>query len=147
MKKLAILGIVLSVLLVAVPVQANLVELTSVEIDIKPGSDPNSINPASKGVIPVAILTTSTAAGESVDFDATTVDPETVWFGPEGDEASFVHYALEDVDDDGDIDMILHFRTLETGISSGDTEATLTGDTFGGIHIEGTDSVRTVGKK
>jgi hypothetical protein len=40
----------------------------AVPIDIKPGSFPNSINPQSKGVIPVAILTTDT-------FDATTVDP------------------------------------------------------------------------
>ena len=45
-----------------------------VEIDIKPGSDPNSINLRSKGVIPVAILTTE-------DFDATTVDPLSVEFG------------------------------------------------------------------
>jgi hypothetical protein len=46
------------------------------EIDIKPGSFPNSINPRSKGVIPVAILTTDT-------FDATTVDPLSVTFGPD----------------------------------------------------------------
>ena len=31
-------------------------ELMEIEIDIKPGSDRNSINPMSKGVIPVAIL-------------------------------------------------------------------------------------------
>ena len=41
---------------------------TAVEIDVKPGSDPNSINCTNNhGVIPVAILS-------SVDFDATTVD-------------------------------------------------------------------------
>jgi len=45
-----------------------------VEIDIKPGSYPNSINPNSNGVIPVAILTTPS-------FDATTVDPLSVKFG------------------------------------------------------------------
>jgi len=106
-----------------------------VVIDIKPGSFPNSINPDSKGVIPVAILTTD-------DFDATTVVPETVGFGP-GD-ALPVHWALEDVDGDGDIDMILHFKTQDTGISEGDTEATLTGGTIDGIPISGTDSVRTV---
>ena len=39
-----------------------------VTIDIKPGSDPNSINLGSAGVIPVAILS-------SEAFDATTVDP------------------------------------------------------------------------
>jgi len=107
-----------------------------VTIDIKPGSDPNSINPRSKGVIPVAILTTET-------FDASTVDPTTVQFGPNG--AAPVHAALEDVDGDTDLDLILHFRTQETGIACGDTEAVLTGETTGGQAIQGSDSVNTVG--
>lgn len=108
-----------------------------VSIDIKPGSFPNSINPDGRGVIPVAILTTG-------DFDATTVDGQTVRFGPA--EAEAVRYALEDVDEDGDIDMILHFKTQETGIQAGDTQAELTGETVGGQSIRGTDSVRTVPK-
>jgi streptogramin lyase len=119
-----------------------------VGIDIKPGSFPNSINPGSQGVIPVAILTTSIEAGEPVTFDASTVAPDTVRFGPA--EAPAVQSALEDVDGDGDVDMILHFRTQETGIVAGMTEATLTGETIEGRNIVGTDSVRTVppaGKK
>ncbi|MFC1966870.1 hypothetical protein ACFLWI_08040, partial [Chloroflexota bacterium] len=111
-------------------------------IDIKPGSDPNSINPKSNGVIPVAILTTSTAAGDSVDFDATQVDASTVEFGPS--KATMAHNAahLEDVDGDGDIDMVLHFNTQEVGLSVDDTGATVTGQTLDGIKIEGTDTVR-----
>jgi len=105
------------------------------EIDIKPGSFPNSIDPDSKGVIPVAILTTD-------DFDAATVDAETVRFGP--DKAKAEHWALEDVDDDGDEDMILHFRTQDTGIAAGDTEAELAGKTVDGWEISDSDSVRTV---
>jgi hypothetical protein len=111
-----------------------------VAIDIKPGSFPNSINPRSKGVIPAAILTTDT-------FDATTVDPTTVRFGPTGTEAASVQSALEDVDGDGDTDMILHFKTQDTGIVCGDTSASLTGETFGGQAIEGSDSIKTVGCK
>ncbi len=109
-------------------------------IDIKPGSFPNSINPGKKGVIPVAILSTDT-------FDATQVDADTVRFGPDG--ATKVHKKahLEDVDGDGDTDMVLHFRTQETGIAKGDTEAELTGETFDGTSFEGVDSVRTVGGK
>jgi hypothetical protein len=112
----------------------------TVQIDIKPGSFPNSINPRSKGVIPVAILTTNS-------FDANTVDPTTVLFGPTGTEAALVHSALEDVDGDGDTDMILHFKTQDTGIVCGATSASLTGETFGGQAIEGSDSVKTVGCK
>ena len=49
-----------------------------VEIDIKPGSDPNCFNNNGNGVIPVAILTTSGADGDAFDFGAATVDPFTL---------------------------------------------------------------------
>ncbi len=45
---------------------------TAVEIDVKPDSIENTVNLASAGVIPVAILS-------SADFDALTVDPDTVF--------------------------------------------------------------------
>lgn len=112
----------------------------AVTIDIKPGSFPNSINPKSKGVIPVAILTTET-------FNAATVDSTTVLFGPSGTEAAPVKSALQDVDGDGDIDMILHFNTQTTGIQCGDTSATLTGETLDGQMIKGSDDINTVGCK
>lgn len=106
-----------------------------ISIDIR-----SSINPRSKGKIPVAILTTDT-------FDATTVDPSTVLFGATGTEAAPVHFALEDVDGDGDIDLILHFNTRDTGIACGDSSASLTGETFNGQEISGADSIKTVGCK
>jgi hypothetical protein len=108
----------------------------SVDIDIKPGSDPNNINLECNGVIEVAILTMD-------DFDAMTVDPSSVRFGP--DSATEVHGEghIDDVDDDGDLDVVLHFNTQETGIECGDVEAWLTGETFDGQAIEGFDSVST----
>lgn len=83
------------------------------------------------------------------DFDATTVDPETVRFGPGGASVDTrgggkLKAASKDVDHDGDLDLVMHFRTQETGISAGDEEACLTGETFGGQAIWGCDSVRTV---
>ena len=107
-------------------------------IDIKPEGVPNSINPRSNGVIPVAILT-------HAEFAASSVDPATVRFGATGTEATAVHSALEDVDGDGDTDMILHFRTQDTRIACGATIAFLTGRTFGGQVIQGSDSVVTRG--
>ena len=114
--------------------------IATVAIDIKPGSFPNSINPRSKGVIPVAILTTDS-------FDATNVDPLTVVFGPNGAVEAHGRGHIEDADGDGDLDLVLHFRTQETGIQCGDTAASLTGETFGGQLIEGSDSISTVGCK
>jgi hypothetical protein len=112
----------------------------TIPIDIEPGSFPNSINPGSQGRIPVAILTTDT-------FDGATVDPTTARFGRNGTEAAPVQSALEDVDGDGDIDRILHFKTQDTGIQCGDTVASLTGHSLGGQAIGGSDSVNTVGCK
>ena len=118
--------------------QFTTTSIIPVTIDIKPGSDPNSINPRSRGVISVAILTTE-------DFDATTVDPLSVAFGPNGARETHNRGHIEDVDGDGDDDMVLHFNTQDTGIQCGDTSASLTGQTFGGTLIEGSDTVRTVG--
>src|SRR5207244_12797416 len=82
---------------------------TQMLIDIRPRDFPNSINPRSNGVIPVAILTNH-------DFDAHTVDPHSVRFGKQGTEASAVHFAMVDVDGDGDLDLLLHFRIQDTQI-------------------------------
>lgn len=104
-------------------------------IDIKPGSDPNSVNVKLNGLIPVAVLSTS-------DFGASSVDPLSVRFGRTGLEAVPVRSGLEDVDRDGDLDLILQFKVEDTGIQAGDTEARLTGSTFDGSMITGSDMVR-----
>ena len=114
---------------------------SEVVCDIKPGSDPNSINIKNNGTIPVAILTTSTAAGDAVDFDATLVDPSTVVFGPGGTStahnvANNLALHQQDVDGDSDTDLVLHFDRQLSGIQAGDTQAclfgeeTATGDAF-----------------
>lgn len=112
--------------------------LTPVGIDIKPGSNSNAINPKEKGVIPLAILTDNS-------FDATTVDPLSVEFGPNGAKEIHNKGHIEDADGDGDLDMVLHFNTKETGIQCGDTKASLTGKTISGQDITGTDAILTVG--
>lgn len=116
--------------------------IVAVEIDIKPGSYPNSINPKARGVIPVAILTTE-------DFDAIEVDPSTVAL--EGVLAkekgkSGKYGSVEDVDADGDLDLVVQIpNTIDWADDV--TEATLTGNLrakYEGYPIEGSDSVRLV---
>jgi len=108
----------------------------TVLIDIKPGSDANSINLGAKGVVPVAVLTTA-------DFDATTLKPDTVVLA--GAEPK--RWTAEDVDGDGDLDLLFHFRTQELDLTESSTEATLTGQTLDDDDITGTDSVRIVPSK
>jgi len=110
--------------------------VVEVEIDVRPGSEQNPINLGSRGVIPVAILTTE-------EFDASTVKPASVWFAG----AAPKRWTREDVDGDGDEDLLLHFRIQELELDEGSTAATLMGETFswaGGMAIEGTDAVRIV---
>ena len=110
-----------------------------VSMDIKPDNYNNKINSDSNGVIPVAILTTS-------DFDAGTVRVATLKFGP--GEARATQSAMEDVDNDGDLDMILHFETAAVGFVCETNDAILlTGETLSGEKIHGVDSVSDVACK
>jgi hypothetical protein len=109
-----------------------------IDIDIKPGSDPNSINPSLEGDIPVAIL-------GSDSFDVAGVDVTTLAFGPSG--ASFDHSHgphFEDLNGDGFTDLLAHFRVEETGIAFGNMKACVTGETLDSTLFKGCDAVRTV---
>jgi hypothetical protein len=106
-------------------------------IDIKPGTDVNSINLKSRGVVPVAVLTTE-------DFDAVEIDSESVLFAG----ASPVRWQIEDVNSDGYNDILFHFKTEElTELSTGSTEAVLTGATLSGTLFSGMDTVNIIPKK
>ena len=113
-------------------------ELIQVVIDIKPGSDPNSINLADEGVIPAAIL-------GSDDFDVADVDLATLAFGPDGASPAHCHGPhVADVDGDDLLDLLGHFQTQETGIEFGTLIACIEGATQDGKPFNGCDAVRTV---
>ena len=81
--------------------------LASVDIDIKPGSDPNSINFGEHGLLPVVIL-------GSQDLDVTTIVPETIAIGVVNlasrgsKKAPKLAYSYETVDD-GYTNMMVFF--------------------------------------
>ena len=101
------------------------------------GSDPNAINPESTDIMTLAVL-------GSVNFDATQVDFSTAVYGP-GRASPLRDGHVEDVNHDGFFDKLFHFNTQDTGIACGDTDTTLSGQTFGGDAFTGTASVKTAG--
>jgi hypothetical protein len=58
--------------------------------------------------------------------------------------AAPLRWSQQDVDFDGDMDLLFHFNTLKLNLASHSTEAYLTGKTFAGAYVEGVDSVRIV---
>jgi hypothetical protein len=105
-----------------------------VNIDIKPGSNPNSINLGNKGNVPVEIF------GNSIDVN--NIDPSTICFAG----AQPVHWAIQNAN--GTANMILQFSTQDLkGLNSSSTQATLSGSTKGGQSFTGTDYVNIVQPK
>jgi len=108
---------------------------TVINIDISP----NSINPKSKGRIPVAILSTKNLDAPSQ------IDPNSLTFGRTGDEQSLAFcHGSEDVNKDGLQDLICLFYSQDTGFQCGDIRGILKGKTVKGKQIEGHHSVKIV---
>ncbi len=82
------------------------------------------------------------------DFDATGVDPATVELAGAGvrvvGKRGKLVVAAELVNDDDLLDLVVHIETSALQLTVNDTEAVLTGETFDGIPIRGSDSVRIV---
>jgi hypothetical protein len=113
------------------------VELTSIQIDIKPGSSPNCININSKGVIPVAIL-------GSESLDVANIDQASLDFGGlEVRERGNGRHScgVEDVNSDGFSDLVCHFEDDESSWISDGTSATLSGMLLDETVVSGTDAI------
>ena len=121
----------------------------STGIDIRPGSDENPVNLRSRGLLPVAVLSTDA-------FDATTLDPAAITLGdndgadtPVATRRNGTLFAsLEDVNEDGLLDLVLHFE-VQALVANGDLDAgttflVLNGATSDGGPLRAADAVRIV---
>jgi hypothetical protein len=111
-----------------------------VPIVVKPGDAIPAINPRSRGVVPVAILSFE-------GFDAVAdIDPATLRFGRTGNEESLSRCPAsgKDVDGNGTPDLLCFFFANRTAFVPSDTEARLRGFTRAGRPIAGSAAVRIV---
>ena len=116
-----------------------------ITIDVKPDEDRNSVNPRSRGVLPVALL-------GGPGLDVTRIETGSLRFGPRS--ASPVHAVidsfvytemLQDVNNDGFMDLLAHFSVWQAGLSCETGAAVLTGTTVDGFAIEGADRLTVSG--
>jgi hypothetical protein len=108
-----------------------------VDIDVKPGSDPNCLNERIRGMIPVAIL-------GSVTFDVTEVDATSLQFAGLQPRVSGNHEptcSTEDVNMDGVSDLVCQFAYSKEDWAPGNGFASLQGKLYDGTEIQGSDLI------
>jgi hypothetical protein len=116
----------------------------NIVIDFDPWNAANEIRPKLSYFITIEIKTTSIAAGDAYDFDATQVDIATLLVGPNG-AASAAAPLTRDLDEDGDTDMVFGFRMQDTGLDCLDTSISISGKTLSGEPFGGHDVIVPVG--
>ncbi len=109
-----------------------------IEVDIKPGSADNPVNPDQEGVVPVAVLGSSGLA-------VSQIDPGSLRFGPEGAAPAHRGHKTRDLDGDGHPDLLVHFNVAETGLACFDSVAFVRGETVEGEKVQGFDTLTTPG--
>lgn len=123
-------------------------------IDVKPGngSEIDPINLGSNGKTPIAILATRNDAGGPDDFDPTLVDLSVIDFAINGESITPEKMTLEDIDGDGDLDLLLQFLTQDLAniLTADSVDLALTAEFGGdalGHDLAGSDAVKTVPPK
>ena len=143
-RKLLTVLLVLQALLLASPSAARAQEMTCptplpVSINVKPADAVNKINLTSRGLLPVAVLSTA-------DFDASQFMPMMAHLHDATEPmdcsgAAAVRWAYSDVNGDGLVDLVFFFKVQDLSLTSSTTEVMLMAHNEEAIHIMGTDAV------
>lgn len=111
-----------------------------ISIEVKPGSrELAPINTKSKGKIPVALLSGN-------GFNAMDINPASLTFGSTGNESSLskCNNGGEDVNGDGQLDLVCHFENQAAAFKAGDLEGIVRGTTRSGVAFEGRGYLKVI---
>ena len=97
----------------------------------------SAVNVRSKGVITVSLLSTDA-------FNTQDVKPQSIRLGP-GGAKPFGRVQSADLNGDGSTDLLLHFKTQDTGITCGATDVSLTGMMLDGQRFTASYPIETKG--
>jgi hypothetical protein len=122
------------------PPEPSVPDPLPVLIDIDPWSPDDEVYTNSDNPIPVGVFSGSMVNGDPVDFDTSKIDPESVRLGI-GDAPNIAFPWPLDHNGDYNTDTTYVFKTEDTGIFCGDTEVTLTGETYSGQVFVGASTI------
>jgi hypothetical protein len=108
--------------------------------DSDPRADSGRVTLRSRGVLPVAILSTPTSPASSVDVTSPCFGPARQ---PSSGDCSEAHETghVEDVNGDNVADVLLHFDIQQVGLRIGDRQACVLGRLDSGARAVGCDKV------
>ena len=117
----------------------------TVEIDIKPGSDPNCCQGRHRARPRVTIFRGQSPGRSLRTFDVQDVDVDTVELKGMAVKAvgkgNKLLAAFEDVNDDGFLDLVVKIEDTDNALEPGDGETTLRGKLLNGAPLMGKDSI------
>ena len=113
-------------------------QVMKVSIDVKPGDTPTTLERNRGGLVPVAVLSTT-------QFDALTIDVETIRVGPSGEEAEPTRTSASDVNEDRLPDLLVLVKVPDLQLRCTDKVIKLTARTQAGVPIEGSEAVTITG--
>lgn len=121
-----------------------------VSIDIVPGSSPNPVNMSSKGLVPVAILSTATFDARAVNLGTVTLGDGAGIEAPAARQTNGRYQAkITDINGDGRLDLLVMFESARL-VANGDltaatTQLVLRGYLANGCtNLSGADAVKVV---
>jgi hypothetical protein len=121
-------------------------DCSGVEIDIRPRSSRNWVRLRSHRLLPVALHGFENLDGAFVDTASLAFGPGAAAPHHDLTDPKVLARHLRDVNADGIVDLITHYRVRETGIDSTDTQACLRG-TIGGEMFRACDAIMPIHEK